>query len=466
MRPITFALYFGNRGFFPESLIESARREMRDAVEAAGYGALLLDESATRYGAVETTQEGDVYAQFLAQHRGQYDGVIICLPNFGDETGAVAALQDAGVPILIQAYPDELDKMGTHQRRDAYCGKLSVMDVFSQYGVKFTIFPPHVTHPSSAKFAQHLHWFAATCRVVHRLKRLTVGAIGARTTAFKTVRFDELALQRYGVTTETFDLSDIFQRVRAIDCNSDAFVAKTTRLRAYTRWDNAPDSSFNQLAKLSVALDEVIAEYKLDAIALRCWLELEKELHVSPCVLMSEMNDRGIAAACELDVCSAVIMVALAEASGKAATCLDWNNNYGDDENKCILFHCGPVPQSLMTGPGQVIDHPMFIKVLGEGCSFGCNVGRIAPSPMTFSSLKTQDGVLSYYLGEGAITDDPIAADYFGCAGVAQVPCLQQTLTTIGRQAYRHHVGLTAGNVAVPVRESLSVYLGYTETLL
>ena len=392
--------------------------------------------------------------------------MILCLPNFGDETGAVAAVQDAGVPILLQAYPDELDKMGFHQRRDAFCGKFSVMDVFNQYGVRFTAFPPHVAHPASATFAQHLHWFAATCRVVRGLRRLTVGAIGARTTAFKTIRFDELALQRYGVTTETFDLSELFRRVRAVDPSSDAFIAKAASLLAYTRWDGVPEASFQKLAQLSVALDEMIAAYGLQAIALRCWLEIEQELGVSPCVLLSELNNRGIAAACELDVCNAVVMAALAEASGAPATCLDWNNNYGEAEDKCILFHCGPVPQALMTGPGQVIDHPMFAKAMGAGCGFGCNVGRIAPTPMTFASLKTQDGVLSYYLGEGAFTDDPIAADFFGCAGVAEIADLQRVMMTIGYQGYRHHVGVTAGQVAIPIREALTRYLGYTETPL
>ncbi|MHB9130222.1 MAG: L-fucose/L-arabinose isomerase family protein [Armatimonadota bacterium] len=466
MRPTTFALYFGNRGFFPESLIAGARREMQDAVEGAGYGALLLDAAATRYGAVETTAEGQRYAQFLTEHRGEYDGVIICLPNFGDENGAVAALQDAGVPILIQAYPDALDKLDGNQRRDAFCGKFSIMDVFCQYGVPFTTFPPHTVHPAGETFAQHLHWFAATCRVVRRLRRLTVGAIGARTTAFKTIRFDELALQRYGVTTETFDLSELFQRVRAIDMASDAFQAKTARLQAYTQWDGVPDESFRQLAKVSVALDDMIAENGLDAIALRCWMEIQRELQITPCVLLSELNDRGIVASCELDVCNAVTMVALAEASGQAATCLDWNNNYGDEEDKCILFHCGPVPQSLMTGPGHVVDNALLAKALGPGCSFGCNVGRIAPTPMTFVSLKTQEGVLSYYLGEGDFTTDPISEEFFGCAGVAEIPNLQQALLTIGRQGYRHHVGVTAGQVAVPVREALTRYLGYTETTL
>ena len=147
----SFALFFGNRGFFPASLIASAREEMATVLKGLGHGVLMLDAAATRYGAVETPAEGEVYANFLREYRGQFDGVILCLPNFGDETGAVAALQEAGAPILIQGYPDDLDKMAPALRRDAFCCKISIMDVFRQHGVKFTALAPHVVSPASPR---------------------------------------------------------------------------------------------------------------------------------------------------------------------------------------------------------------------------------------------------------------------------------------------------------------------------
>jgi L-fucose isomerase-like protein len=237
---------------------------------------------------------------------------------------------------------------------------------------------------------------------------------------------------------------------------------KAERLRGYTNWEGVPESTFETIAKLAVVIDRIIAEYGMDAIALRCWLELEKELGVAPCVILSEINDRGIPAACELDVCNAVSMRALSLASERPGTCLDWNNNYGEDKNRCILFHCGPVPQSLMTAKGRIVDHPMFAKVLGDGNGWGCNVGRIAPNAMTFSSAKTEDGNLIFYLGEGAFTDDPISDEFFGCAGVARIEDLQTKLQRIVYGGYRHHVGVTVGHVAAPVREAFERYLDYS----
>lgn len=121
-----FALFFGNRGFMPAELIEEAREDMIKAVIAAGYEVLVMDKNATRYGAIETRDEGRLYHDWLKTHEGEYDGIILCMPIFIDENGAVAALQDAGVPILMQAYPDEIGKMDFKHRRDAFCGKFSV----------------------------------------------------------------------------------------------------------------------------------------------------------------------------------------------------------------------------------------------------------------------------------------------------------------------------------------------------
>ncbi|MCF7837121.1 MAG: hypothetical protein K9N49_00665, partial [Candidatus Marinimicrobia bacterium] len=346
-------------------------------------------------------------------------------------------------------------------RRDAFCGKFSVMDVFCQYGLPFTTVPPHTVAPASETFETQICQFAAVCRVVNGMRRMTVGGIGARTTAVKTVRFDELALQRYGITTEVLDLSEVFLRVRGVPSGSDALAAKRERLRNYTNWDGVPGEKIEMLAKLGVVLDGILAEYQMDCLALRCWIEIEKELGVSPCVLLSELNDRGIAAACELDVCNAIPMHALKLASNRPATCLDWNNNYGEDPDRCILFHCGPVPQSLMTAKGRIVDHPMFAKAMGAGCGWGCNVGRIAPASITFASSKTHNGKLCCYLGEGRITDDPIAEDFFGCAGVVRIPNLQAVLQYVGQEGYRHHVSVSPGHVAQAVREAFTNYLGY-----
>lgn len=460
MKKVTFALYFGNRGFFPESLIAGARAEVTQAVREAGYDYILLDESATRYGAVEGREEGRIYAKWLKENEGKYDGVILTLPNFGDENGAIEALEKAGVPILLQAYPDEIGKMDFDHRRDAYCGKFSIADVFHQYGVPFTMLEPHVVHPSTERFQQNLQNFAAICRVINGMSRFRIGCIGARTSKFKTVRFDEITLQKYGITVDTFDLSELIYKVGQLSDTASAVIEKKKNLSRYTDFSNVPDDKFTTLAKISVVLDEYITEYRLDALTLRCWEEMQMILGVSPCVLLSELNDRGFVASCEIDLCSAINMYSMQLASEQPTACLDWNNNYGNDPDKVILFHCGPVAQRLMKAKGTVTDHKMFAKA-NPGSGWGSNEGRIKAFPMTFSNCKTEDGKLTFYVGTGKFTEDDIEQEFFGCGGVAYIENLQPKLVKLGQNGFRHHTAVGVGHMETVLKEAFTHYLKY-----
>ena len=459
-RKMTFALAFCNRGFMPGELIYGAREDMIKAVTDAGYDYIAMDAELTRFGGIETRDEGLLYAKWLKEHEGQYDGVIFSMPIFADENGAITALRDAGVPILMQAYPDEIGKMDFKHRRDAFCGKFSVTDIFTQYGVPFTVLKPHVVHPLSSAFAQNLKDFAAVCRVVNGMKRFNVGCIGARTTAFKTVRFDELTLEKYGITVESFDLSELVFKVNAMADDDPKVTAKVERLEDYTDFSIVPERNKLTLAKISCVIDEYIEEYHLDALTLRCWNEMETILRVCPCVLLSELNDRGIPASCEIDMCSALTMRAMALASEQPTAVLDWNNNYGDDENKVILFHCGPVAQSLMNGKGQVTEHKMFAK--GDpGSGWGTNEGRIRPFKTTISNCQTKDGKIIVYASEAEFTDDPIEAAYFGCAGVCEIPDMQDKMIRLARGGFKHHTSVGVGHMKDILKEAFTTYLGW-----
>lgn len=466
-RKSTFALLFGNRGFFPAFLMKEAREELPRVIKEWGHEVLMMPEDATPHGAVETTQEGKLYADWLRRNHGKYDGVILSLPNFGDETGAVAALKDAGVPILIQAYPDDLDKMQTKNRRDSFCGKVSVMNVFYQYGVTYTALKPHTVKPSSERFHGNVDYFDRLCRVVNGVKEMTVGALGARTTPFKTVRIDETTLQRHGITVETMDLSEVFARVKSMSTNDDAYKERARALSDVSSWEGVPEIKLENLTKLSLVLDDIADEFGMDALSLRCWTEMQTELGISPCLVLGMLNEVGRSAACEVDVGNAVMMYALQLASAEGCSgLLDWNNNYGDDDDKCILFHCGPMPMSMMTGKGRISDHAIISEsATGSGSGFGCNTGRIVPTDMTLGSLSTGDGKIRCFLGEGRFTDDPIPEEFFGCAGVAHIPRLQDVMQYVGMQGFRHHVSVAPGHIMEPLREALGHYLGFEVTV-
>ena len=460
------ALLIANRGFFPSTVIDLAREDMRTAALKEGIQLLEMDPALTRYGAVETREEGAVYADFLAHHYGEYEGVIICLPNFGDENGIKEAIRDVNVPILLQAYPDELGKLDFDNRRDAFCGKLGLCAVLKQMRTTFTSGEPFVMHPLSQEFQRELSDFAGICRIVSRMRHLRIGVLGARTTAFKSVRFDEAAMETRGADVETLDLTQVFARIREITDDDPRLADWREELERISDMRDVPDYASIHQGKLGIALQELQREMALDVMAIRCWSEMQYEFKITPCTVMGILNQRGIPVVCETDVTNAPAMMALSLASGRPAGWSALNNNNGRAPDACIMFHCGPLPIDLLSGPGHMEEHKMFVKTQGEDCSWGVNAGKLKPGIITVCGMRTEYGEIRYFVEEAEVVDVPVDEGFFGTYGVVKIPGLQRKLRHMSEEGFRHHAIITSGDQSRRVREALTKYLGYTEIYL
>lgn len=460
------ALLVANRGFFPSSVIDAAREEMLCAAKKQNIELLVMGTEVTRYGAVESREDGEKYAHFLEAHHGEYDGLIICLPNFGDENGIKEAIKDVQVPIMIQAYPDEIGKMNFAGRRDAFCGKLGLCAVLKQMGVKFVLGGSHTVHPLSEQFDKELRDFVAICRTVKGMKHLRVGVLGARTTAFKSVRFDEGALEKMGVDVETLDLTQIFSMMKEIPQDAPEMDVWRREIEKVSDIKDTPEYAIENQCRLGIVLEKIQQDMKLDVMAIRCWSELQYAYRITPCTVMGILNERNIPIVCETDVTNAPAMAALLMASGRPVGCLDINNNYGDEEDKCILFHCGPLPISLLAQKGHMEEHKMFVKTQGTNCSWGVNVGRIKPGTITICGMRTENGEVRYFVEKAEVLEEVLTDDFFGTYGVIQVEGLQKKLNHMCEEGFRHHAIITEGDQTNRIREALSKYLGYAEIIL
>src|SRR5580658_3080053 len=227
-RRMSFGMIVGNRGFFPDHLARSGRTEMIAAIESAGHSVVAPGVQDTKFGAVETRAEAVCCAELFRKHGDTIDGVIVTLPNFGDERAIADTLRGAGlsVPVLVQATPDSPGRMGIRDRRDSFCGKMSACNNLAQYGIPYSLTSLHTEAPDSDLLHRDLDWFAAVCRVVRGLRRLRIGAIGARPAAFNTVRYSEKILEAHGISVEPIDLSEIFGRIARMADDDAAAVAK------------------------------------------------------------------------------------------------------------------------------------------------------------------------------------------------------------------------------------------------
>jgi L-fucose isomerase-like protein len=461
---LTFGCIVGTRGCFSAALAQSGRVQLLSQLERLGHKAIILPAAETPSGAIETVADARKCASLFNQHRDEIDGVIVSLPNFGDELGIVNTLHYAqlGVPVLVQASDDDLDKLDTRHRRDAFCGKLSVCNNLRQYGIPFTDTATHTVALDSPVFTQDLEFFAGVCRVTNGLRRARLGAVGARPAAFQTVRVSEKLLQASGITVVPVDLSEIIAAASAIDTKSTRAQTKLAEMKGYgsvAAGVQNLDAKFDKHVRLYLALEDWLQENEIDAAGIQCWTSIQKNYGCAACLTMSMMGNQLLPCACEVDIAGVLAMYALTLATGNASALIDWNNNYGNERNKCVAQHCGNYPRDFVGRPIQISNLSVLGSVLGEEYCFGGIDGKVGPGDMTYLRFSTDDvrGRVRGYVGEGAFTDDPFPM--LGSIAVCQIPHLQKLLKYLCKEGFEHHCAMVRSHCAGMISEAVSNYL-------
>ncbi|MDC7240165.1 MAG: fucose isomerase [Spirochaetales bacterium] len=463
-RKMTFGVIVGTRGFFNPELAAAGRVEILEVLEKKGIDAVILDSSETPTGVIEGFEDGEKCAALFKANREIIDGIVVILPNFGDEIGIINSINmaDLGVPVLVQASNDQNDKVDVLHRRDAFCGKISVCNNLYQYGIPFTNTTSHTCDIKSDEFSADLDRFAGVCRVVRGVKGARIGAIGARPAAFQTVRFSEKLMQKSGVTVVPVDLSEILYAAEALTDDDADVKAKIEKIHGYGKvQDHIKNEEVLKQAKLSVVIDRFVAENKLDATAVQCWDSVQNNYGCATCLSMSMMGEIGVPSACEMDVAGALSMYILRLAAEDASGFLDWNNNFDYNRDICVCTHCSNYPASFMGGPLEIGQLDILGGTLGQEKCFGAIKGMVAPGEMTYLRVSSDDakGTLKAYSGEGEFMKEEYGMD--GGIAVCKVPNLNGVMEHICRNGYEHHVAMVRGNVGAIVEEALVRYLGW-----
>ena len=462
MRKMTFGVIVGNRGFFPDSLAEEGREAILAVLKKNGYRTVCLTPKDSPFGTVESYAVAEKCAALFKKNADKIDGIIVTLPNFGDEKGVANALRMSGLdmPVLIQATPDDAQKMGITQRRDSFCGKLSVCNNLRQYGIPFTLTQQHTEDVASEAFIQDLHEFAAVCRVVKGLQCARIGAMGARPASFNTVRYSEKLLEFEGIAVETIDLYEVFGQCDKLKQSDPDVKQKLAEIQRYVPTKGVPKDALNKMARFGVVTDRWMTEKGLNATAIQCWTAMEEYFGVVPCTVMSMLSNRLLPSACEVDVTGALSMYALALASETPSALTDWNNNYADNPDACVLFHCSNLPKDVFED-FEMKHQAIIAGAVGKDKTFGTCEGRIKNGPFTFARIATDDieGEIVAYTGEGMMTDDPL--ETFGGYGVAVIPGLQTLLEYMCRMGFEHHTAITCGCYAGALAEAFDTYFNW-----
>ncbi len=460
----TFGVIISNRSFFPDHLVRTAREKLMAAMEQWGHQVIALSPEDTFLGQTMTYEEAKKCAALFRAHSAEIEGIIVCLPNFGEETGVADAIKMSGlnVPILIQACDDDLDKLQLENRRDAYCGKLSLCNNLYQYGIPYTLTARHTCPVDSEEFHADVERFARICAVVKALRTARIAQLGARVTPFRTVRYSEKLLQQAGISVITEDMSEIFADAWLLQDDDPRVLAREAEIRAYGNiCPGIAREKVLKQAKLSLTIDQWMADHECVASAVQCWDSVEANYGCAACLSMSMMSSRGLPSACETDVMGAVSLLALLKASGVAPVYQDWDNNYGGDTDRCVNVHCSNYPAAAFREKPEIANLDILATTLGTEYSFGALKGRVRPDKMTFLKVSTDDrrGVIKCYLGQGEFTDDPL--ETFGGVAVCHVKNLDGLMHYVAKNGFEHHVAIVQAECADILEEALGNYLGW-----
>lgn len=468
-KKITLGVIVGTRGFFNPELAAKGRKEITELLEKKGYGCVILDSSETLTGVVEGYDDAKKCARLFRAKRDEIDGIIVILPNFGDEIGIVNTIRqaDLNVPVLVQASNDEIDKVDVFHRRDAFCGKISVCNNLYQYNIPFTNTSLHTCDIRSLEFATDLDRFAVVCRIVGGVRSARIGAIGTRPAAFQTVRFSEKLLQRAGVTVIPIDMSEIIAVAEKLSFEDTAVKSKLEEINSYGKIaEETVSEQVLRQARLSVAIDRFTADNELDATAIQCWDSIQYNYGCATCLSMSLMGETGLPSACEMDVTGALSMLILRLASGNAPGFLDWNNNFDYEAEKCVCTHCSNYPASFMGSQIEIGALDILGNTIGRENCFGAIKGKVAAGDMTYFRLSTDDacGEIKAYGGEGNFTDDKYDMD--GGIAVCRVPGLNSLMNYVCENGFEHHVAMVRGHFLSSISEAVVKYLGWNLKLI
>lgn len=461
---LTFGVIVGTRNIFNFELAKAGRTQILAKLEKLGYGTVILPADQTPTGAIETVQDAKKCAEWFSRHRNSIDGIIVTLPNFGDELGIVNTIKYAelNVPVLVHAEDDDNDKVDVKSRRDAFCGKLSVCNNFYQYGIPFTDTTFHTCKIESETFTADIHYFASVCRVVGGLKHARIGAVGARPAAFQTMRSSEKLFQASGITIVPVDLSEILGEAQRMDKEALEVKAKVAAIKDYGKIPSSiHEIKIATQAKFGLALEKWIAENDIDAAGIQCWESTQNNYGCATCVSMSMLGETLVPCACEVDIAGVISMYMLALAAGTPPAILDWNNNFGDNRNMCVCTHCSNYPKSFFQNEIEISNLDVLSTTLGPEKCFGAVKGKVNEGPLTYFRISTDDpkGTVKTYLGEGEFTNDAYGMD--GGIAVTRINELQKLMKYMCKNGFEHHVAMVRGNVSHVIEEAVSSYLGW-----
>ena len=448
-----------NRAFFSDKLATQMRKETIEVLESAGLEVVVPSPDETNVGCVESLEEAILVGRMFRD--ADVRGIVVSAVNFGDEQGVALTIKESGldVPVLIVGCQEEEALTPTADRRDSFCGLLSIGEALRQLGISYSVPEVPICYPTDDSFKQTVARFVSVCRVVDGIRRARYGQVGARPDAFWTCRYDEKVLQQLGPTVVTLDLSEVFADVGRMETGAEV-KSIVEDIAESIDCSSVSQPILEKIAKLEIVLTRFIKEARLDGLAVQCWTSMQQNLGICSCSTMARFDDRGIPSACESDIMGTLSMHALQLASGTSSCLADWNNLHNDDAELANCWHCGVFPPSWAQGKAKMGCQEIIAANVGRDNAMGVVEFVMKDGPVTLCrATQAVGGKFKVMLAQG--TSEPNKAETFGAYGWVRIPGLQRLYKNVLLRHFPHHVAMNRSHVGNVLSEALGNYLGF-----
>ena len=285
-----------------------------------------------------------------------------------------------------------------------------------------------------------------------------IGQIGGVVPTFYNLDYDTRSLySNLGVEIVEVSMGELIETYRSVQkgevstCVSE-FRERASRIEVGDEW-------LEKSAKMATAIRLLKHRYGLDALALKCWPELQSELGIAPCAAVALLNDTETVTGCEGDLIGSISMYV-----GKIVTktAVTMNDPVAVDikSGTMQMWHCGPGPASWADEAGQCLDfhHTLNRRVEDKkhwtGVSSDISFRKGPVTVMRFGRNGQNLFCFEAEVVEGPAPPFPGSGGWFGCfTSQGNKVSVMDIIECIGRHGVEHHFPVAKGHLEGIYRE-------------
>jgi len=408
-------------------------------VKLAGSGEILFDNAS-------------VAAEIEAQGEATADGVIVIQSTFTDAEAICIIAERFDCPLHIWALPEP--RTGGRLRLNAFCGLNLAAHALALRNKPFI--PLYLACDGAGTQERLTDWLTSMppaapllrdaapanspqgAKAVEALRGMRIGRIGEHPAGFDTCAYDSTRLKDLaGVSVEPIQLSQLFESARNVDASD---VVKTREsLGDVAGLDKVDQTELDRSLRLRNALDQLKAEARFDAFAIRCWPETFTEYGGAVCGPVSMMGEKRTPCACEADVYGALssyLLQTIADAPAFLADIVDMD----EESDTTVLWHCGQAPASMASTAEPISATIHSNRKMPLLFQFALKPGRV-----TLARISQAGGEQFLVIAGGEMQEAP--PSFSGTSGVLRLdrPAsdMRDKLLAAGLE---HHIALVYGD--------------------